>query len=438
MLHYHTKQLLCLGALALACCAGAPALAELVDERIQLETPIHERVPDELRSKPLAFKGILYRPELNVTSKYTSNVLAIDDSRKSDDYMVKVEPSIEALKKYGPHQFWFGAKASAERFLNRAEENVENYRAAFQGRFEANSDWTFPFSLAYINQSRAREKPFGRQTSTKPLDVNRHIATLGATRNFNRLSLTLYGEYTDIDNADGVALDDDTTAVVFSDNDRSKLRTRLRSRYALSRGDKSDEAEHILFSDLSYERVRYERRQYDDAAESFTGVWGDFDEYRATLGFQTEYKKLLFANAFAGMDFKRFKDRTLSDTNGFILSARVNYLLTPKLALNANISRDNSEDNGFLRGITGTRFHLGADYELRHDTFLSANIGYENHEFEENIREDDDIMASFGLRRHHNPHLTSAIELNYFDRDSTLERQIFDRYELMLRLTGAL
>lgn len=415
--------------------AGAgTANAQLIDERIQLENPVRDRVPQDFINPGLAFKGFQYRPKLTIQGRYDSNVLAVERDKRSD-LSVTVEPELNVVKRHGDSILTLKAKAEIERFANESDENSEDFEIFSQGRIEPNSDWHFPYTLSYNHRSRDRTESLANQTTTDRLTIDTLTAFGGVTRNFNRFSLSLLGTYEDIDNEDGVSIFTGAP-VVYSDGDRVDVEGRVRARYEFPRGRDTKTEEHILFADAYIARSDYARRQFQGGA--FTGVQGDRDIYGISAGFQTDYKGILFANIAGGYEMQDFDEPELDNTDAYTFAANVSYNITPKLTLRLDGYRGISQDNGYLRGVVETNTRVSADYELLHDWYLSSYIGYNQSDYTDIERSDDDFIANIGAKHYLSRRLSAEIEGRYFDRDSTFDQLSFDRYELMLRVNGEL
>ena len=324
-------------------------------------------------------------------------------------------------------------EAQAERFADLSDENNETYKAKFTADIIGNSQWSFPVSLLHEKGVRDRTRPLTTQTANERLDVSYTTASAGVRRQFNRLNLSLLGNYESLRNDDGIGLDGQTR-VVFSDKDRETYGATLGLTYEFPRHAFSEFAEHNLFTNFTYAENKLKRRQF--LGNSFSGPLASFTEYGFLSGFETTYKGLIFANIGLGATQQLYDDAALNDVKTFNVSARVNYNLTPKSTLNFNALRIVDPDNGLAQGVITSDYGIGADYELKHNLFTGVDLGYTNFDFDEIGRTDDDYHGSAYLRYHHGKNIESMIELNYQNRQSTEIERGFDRLGLMFRLTG--
>lgn len=378
--------------------------------------------------------GFILVPKLTLHTIYDSNVLATNNNEKSDVSML-LTPSLNVQKKYGNHVFVFGGETEIERYISQSGENSEAYKGYLRGILEGNSRWQFPFSAIYTQKPRSRSTPVTTLTPTERLNINTFHVDAGVTRRFNRLSLTLLGEYTDITYEDGVSLDSGAP-VIFSDDDRTRTGAKLKLRYDFPRDSAGNQAEHILYANIGYGQSEYKRRQF--FGQGFTGPDADNTDMGILVGFETDYKGLVFANIGAGFIRKIYDDPLLNNINTYDLTADIAYNLTPKLTLNAMAERSIDQDNGLAQGVITTDYQIGADYELLHNLYLGGNIGYTSYDFQDISREDESMKSAVHLKYLHSRHFESGLEMRYEDRTSNIQDNEFDRLELLFRLTGKL
>jgi hypothetical protein len=418
------------------CLSSSLAHAQSIvwDDEVQEAKPVYERLPEELRAKPLTYGGLQYQASSVFETRYDDNILA--RSSKSSDYIVAIKPKILLSKDYSAHQFKAGASANIERFASRSAENKEDLSLFAKALLFANHKWEFPLFAGFNKKARQRNRPQAL-SSHKPLDINRFRASAGATRRFNRLSLGALGEYVRVDNENGRQINSGAAAI-YDDDDRDIYRAKLKARYDISQGSPGEGGapSHILFADFIAGRHEYDRLSYVNGR--YSGTSGDRNEFAVLAGIESDYKGLLFAKLGAGYTRQEFDDQTLEDVETIDMLARIAYNFTPKLTLRLDASRELDQDSGFTQGITETGYILGADYELLHNLYMRGELGYSDFEFEGVNREDEEISAGLGLTYYHSPRLESHLGLQWQDRSSSAINSDFDRLVLLLSLTGKL
>lgn len=420
-------------ALVILGCLNNISYAQIFEnQKMPTDIPVGERLPEEFRAPGLVSSGFIVHPKISLQGKYDSNILATNFSEKSD-YSVSLKPSVTLLKELRDNIFLLNANADIERFLDRTKENSNGYDVSLTNKIVGNSHWTFPSSFSYKKITRKRETPLTTLTPDKRLDIKSAKAEIGVTRHFNRLSLSLFGNYSSVQYEDGVALDQ-VTPTVYSDNNRDRYGGLLRFRYDLPRGAKGTDFENVLFTNLIYGKKKYKKKSFQ--LGSFSGVLADHHEYGFLTGFNTNYKGLLFANIGAGLRHQSFDNSTLTDTNTTEIYADIDYNFRPKLTLGFGAKRDIDQDNGLTQGVVTSDYHFGADYELSHDLYVGAELGYTNYEFDRLNREDDDYYTSLYVKKFINKNVESMLKFNYRDRQSNALGREFDRFDIIFSLTG--
>lgn len=428
------KRLFCACvAIASICFSSTQVQAQFYQfKKNEIDLNVENRVTKDFYTEGVTKNGFIIHPQVGVETLYDSNVLAQDNSAK-DDFSFSVRPSLDIFKEFRDHRFLLNIAGAIEKFISERGEDNETYQTRMKANIVGNSRWSFPISFSHEQGVRERTRPLVTQTSDERLNYNYTQADIGIKRQFNRLSITLLGNYASLSNEDGINLDR-TAPVVFSDKDRSLYGGTLRFEYDFPRYDDSDYSEHVFFTNLSYANNEYDKRQFEGTG--FTGPFADFSEIGFLSGFQTSYKGLVYADIGLGYSHQSYDDPTLKDGNTFRIAADIDYNISPKLTLSFDALRDVDPDNGLERGLVTSNYSIGADYELQHDLYAGAELGYSNYDFQEIDRSDDDYYGSIYLRHNHNRYLESMLRLRYQNRDSNFDQRDFDRFEAMLYLTG--
>ena len=412
----------------------ATALAQVSNTSKAVSTPVDRRLPSDLRVTGMEYKGFVYKPSIEVEAGFNTNILTEKDNKKSD-YIISMRPQLEIEKKYDAHIFSLKARGDIRRYMTRTDENREDFYIGGGALIEANSRWSFPFSIERLREQRPRSSPTPTGLTRKPLSVDRFKTKAGATRSFNRFSLSFEAEYEDVDFQNG-PLEDSNDIAVFKDNNREAVNGRLILSYNVPRGTEEDEVEHKLFAEMVYGFQDYDNRAFSDGI--YSGPSGDRDIAGLITGFETKYKGLLFARLGAGFIHQNFDDAALDSTLDFDFLADIEYLIAPKLSLFLVGERNIDQDNGFISGITRSRFQTGANAELLHNFYLTAEAEYEHFDFKNVDRKDEDYTGRLRLRYLNSRNITSEFDVGYTQRESSITSNEFDQLIFLLRLRGQL
>ena len=410
------------------------AVAQTPDEREMLQRPSDSRTPEDLRPKGLVWRGFLYRPALEIESGYIDNVLAEDQDIKSD-FFTRVKPSLRVEKEIGRHSLFFTGRANVERFAKRSKENVEEFSISTSGVIEAKSDLAFPFRIQYSQDHRNRDEPTSNLSTDTPRGVDRLLLKTGVIKKFNRLNLSIQGEYEKLrfDNEKSLNRQE---AVIFDDNDREEYAGLIRLSYEFPRNSDANNIEHEVFTNLRVETQEFERGEF--TGNGFDGPRADRDIYQGLLGFRTDYKGLLFARIALGYEEQIFEADSIENISYLDFLADIEYVIHPKMTLRLNAARDIIQTADNQSGITETTFLGGLDYELLHDLYLETEYRYKDFKFESSERKDKDHFGIVRLNHILSRYLSAELEATHQRRSSTIDSEEFDRTIFLLRLRGEL
>lgn len=414
--------------------------ALLISSAAFAQTPPIEmgaRVPADLQSPGFVYKGFVYAPSLTLNTVYDDNIYA-SGSAEQDDFVFTLVPKLSLRKEYDRLTINAQTRAEIDRYAENADEDKQSYFGAVNGEFSANSRWQFPFSFDYSNSFRDRSGSVGTLLTTdKPTGIDQFSGEAGVVHRFNRLSLGLIGEYSNITLEDGISDDGTATPVIYSDKDRDSLGGRIEARYDLLRGDTSgDSPEHALFATLGASKQYYDRLTYTGG--SFSGLTNDQTITSGLAGFETTYKGLLTARLGVGFLHRLFEAPSLEETTDVDYEADVKYLVTPKMNLGFKVGREVDQDNDIQQGLLKTTYAFVPEYEIYHDLYLNGQLRYTTNEFVNETREDDDILMGLGLKYYINKNLESEIGIRHTTRDSTLDTADTERTIFLLGITGKL
>jgi hypothetical protein len=391
-----------------------------------------QQLPKELKNKGLVYKGFIYKPRLSLETRYNSNVLAQTNNITSD-FVYALQPAISIQKKYGASQFGFSAGLNLERFHSREKENKEEFRLQSRGTFGINSKWMLPYNIKFSRNALNRTQPRENNITQTPTRRRKLNAEIGIKRRFNRMSLTFLGHYRDISLEDGRAINTNQP-IIKSDSNRTEYGATLNARYLL--GPRNETPEYNLFGLLTLNQQDFEKRRFQNGA--FQGPTSDRTEYIATLGFETRYKDLIYANLGAGLQRQEFRDDNIDTVNALRFRGTLRADITPGSRLKLHGARTINQESELTNGSINTRFGAGLDYELRHDLYSTSNINYVQRDFIDDRREDEDVVVKGGIQYFLNDNLTSEITLKYRERTSNLPGNEFERTLLIWRITGRL
>lgn len=398
---------------------------------IDSRSPAHT-LPEEYKARPVLWRGFSFLPSLGVQTVYNSNIYAARDGEKSG-FIARVMPGLDWTKKYDGHDFGGSLSANIERFATEKTENKEEFSARIGASLNANSRWSFPFSFLFDRASRDRIDPLRHDATEKPENIDTATAGAGIVRHFNRLTVSLNGQYSQKSYEDGISRATGAP-VLFSRQDSAAAGGFLGLEYALLRGNSSTASpEHALYLNLSHLEKEYETGHILLPDGSY--LKGDSHNQSVMMGFKTSYKGLLYAKIGVGALRQDFVNDPLGDTINTDYEAELAYNMTPKATWRFKAMREMDEDSDFIRGYLRSAYMLGLDYEIYHNLFWHNALEYQTYRFEDNetgdrydyaLRSDLQYFLSAGLH--------TGLEVQYKTRKSEDASSEFDRFIMMLKL----
>ncbi|GJD77843.1 outer membrane beta-barrel protein [Methylobacterium gregans] len=191
--------------------------------------------------------------------------------------------------------------------------------------------------------------------TSRPL-IMAYGASLGATQRFNRLSVSLRGQF-DRSTFEDARLGDGTT-VVQSDRNLNQYGVRLRTAYEVSPA-------FTPFVDALADIRVY------DTARDVTGLRRDSTGVALTAGAAFSLGAALSGEISGGLQHRTYPDPALADVNAPLLSAALTWQLSPLTAVRLGAQSTVSETT--LRGSSGAVTEA-ATLEVQHDLFRNLSI----------------------------------------------------------------
>ena len=381
---------------------------------------------DDFGQYPIHAGSFFISPSLTLEQQYDTNVFASQTDEQTD-FVTLIRPSLQIQKQIRDQEFGLSLSSDIQRFFDETAENIENYRAEFRSRLIATRKLALPLGLSYRVNHRQRRQERSLEQSDAPLRYKDFRAEAGVEYTPNRLTLGLYGSYSNSRNDNGQT--GNGAILVREDGDFDRYAAEARILY-------NTQTNWSPYAQLLVSQNDFKNRDFDGVG--FNGLARDNFLIRARAGVNFDYKGLVIGTLALGQESRRYSDRNVSDINAFSAEANVEWKPREGTSLVFNLTRETDEDNEVNNGITETNASLALDYELLKDLFLTSSFEYENSEFETGNRTDDDYSLSLGVEYIINPRLSISGEVIQNKRESSNEGADFDQTVFLTRLTGSL
>lgn len=379
----------CIVALATASSPAAHA-----QDRVPTATGSSERAGFEAQGLPAG--GFRLYPTMRVTTTYDDNVFLRNDDAKIDDAFVTLAPAIDAKSGWSRHALNARAFLSSKHYFSQTQNDNDEYGVSADGRLDVLRTFVLSGTAGY---SHLVETP---GTSGDVVSTGRYVpytvgtASLEATKQFNRIRLTVNGNFGSFRYNDVVTA---SSPIDQSFRDRNRSSVGARAEYQYS-GTTS------LFVSGSVNRIRYQNVRTDGIDRRSDGASG-------LVGIRFELSRLLSGEVGVGYISQSFDDPRFSSFGGLNYNASLRYQPTQLTSVTVRASR-NLTDSGLTEvgGVLSSQFVLGVEHELLRYVLVSANASYINDAYRGIDRNDDRFGFGVGGRYRFNRYLSAALSLD--------------------------
>jgi len=412
-----------------------PAQAQQVlraEQRVFLP-PQSGGIPKVFNAKGFVYKGFSYYPSLRFDLQSTSNVYAQEKNAQSD-YVYTISPEINVIKEYKKLILSATLASMSKRYQDNGGENKDDVHFKFAANYDLNSQWSIPLRYEQKLYSRNRGDVLSQSATTEPLRIKSQYVQSGISKRFNRLILSLKGEYNTLRFNDGRS-SVDGSPIIYRDNDQDAYAGQIGAKYEFLRGTDGD-AEHIAFARLKYSAHKFLRRNYSGAG--FTGVSRNSTNFGALFGMETRYKGLLFANIGIGYFIQDYDEKSIDSIGALDFGAEIEYSLSPRWMVGLALDRDITQDNDIVAGQLTTSMRLSTEYEIYHRLYIDGEYGYTQRNFSQIGRKDVEDRYSLGALYLLNQNLRAQIKASHLDYQSDAAGSSYKTNSLLFSLIGKL
>ena len=365
--------------------------------------------------------GFLLFPSVEFGVASDDNIYRSPNAEEGDAIR-SVRPRLFGLSQWRNHKIGFDAGLDASLFRDADKENVTNWFASAEGRLDITRDAWVRAALGARELHEERGDPNSPRTVERPVSRQLLSATIEAFRRVNRLTLGVEGRYLDVAYEDAV---NSVTGrrIVQNDRDRGEGQVSARIGWELTPG-------YEAFVDATRYLRRYDRLQGEERYDR------DSDGTEVVAGTRLDLGTVLSGELFAGYRKQTYEeDDRLPTAEGLTYGGTLTWNMTPLTTVHGTVRR--AVDESTLRQASGylsTAFQIGVDHELRRNLLVGATIDATANEYEGIAREDDivtgRIEATWLVRRN----LHADFGYRFQSRDSTVERDDYDKNYVYLNV----
>lgn len=386
---------------------------DLRDEKADVIS-VYERARPEYDPLGTRVGSFVARPTLELREAYNDNIYA-DENNEESDFITQLRPSLRVESNWANHAIRFDASGGFGLYGSNDEENYGDWMVGSAGRYDITRGQYFVGRVRYDERHEDRgsaDDVFGIEPSRYALTT----ANLGYVRDISVFSLITDVDmqqfnFKDVASAGGVGTIDNDI------RDREQYQYRLRVGY------------EFIPNYEAFVEGTYNWRLYDQD-NTFPGVAfsprvsdrnRDSEGYSAVVGTAINFSGKLRGDVSAGWLSQEYDSPVLNDIDAFKYGASLVWNITGLTSLTGTVDRSVEETiQGLASGYLSSSYDITLEHELMRNVLLSANLGYDNNDYEGISREDDIWFAGVGgdylLRRG----VTLSANYLFTDRDSNI------------------
>ncbi|MBB3772886.1 hypothetical protein FHS55_003511 [Angulomicrobium tetraedrale] len=334
-------------------------------------------------------------PTLFGSVGYNDNITASGSAPKGDTIFI-IRPAAKLESNWSRHYLSIDSYFENGSYANYSTGDWNNYSVGGNGRIDVSSDLEL---FGYARYSHLNELPGDDETNnglTSPLPYDQTTAGAGLRKEFNRFWTRLMFDYRDRSYSSW--LDGAPSDQTYRDGQDYTVSGRVG--YFIS----------PLTSAFVEGKYRWSFMENTDY---------DAEQYWITTGLQFEPSRLTRGEVYVGYtDWTT--DGTLDSVPHFTYGANINWFASPLLTMTFTALQDVLTSNysvGTVDGssILSSTFGVRGDYEFRRNLLMSAWFSYNNQDYQNLPRNDDQYTVGGELRYLINRHATARLTYNYQD-----------------------
>ena len=372
--------------------------------------------------EPLGFElgsFVLY-PDIVVAEYWDDNIFATDIPliREEEDWVTVIAPSLDIRSQWQRHAFNVKLDADLARYAENESENSDDYRASAEGRYDFSQQSNFFGGALHMRDHEERSSPddVAGFEPTVYHDTRLYAGVVHGMGDFGlRAGATL--KHLDFDDTPSIfgLIDND-------DRDRNETNVGVRVNYSVN-----DEI-------TAYVQGTGDFRRYSDPFDAF-GFDRDSTGYRAGAGLVYRLPGRFSAEGFLGHMRQNYDDPSFKRPSTVAFYGNAAYKVTDSTTIYAWADRSIEETTLFgSPAYLYTGAGLSVDHYLRGDLVVTARASWENSDFYQSPRSDDDYDMGVTLKYFLSRRYFVAGDYRFQHRDSTINLVGYDRNQVFLRV----
>jgi len=359
-------------------------------------------------------------PKVTLDVAHEDNVFYEQTNEKTDT-IYSVRPVVEVVSNWSRHQLRLMAQANTYKFDKYSSEDNTTYQITGNGRIDVVRGAEIHVGAGYESLVEARFSPTVQQLASNPVEYQHSFATLGTSREVNRLRVSgevRYGDWNYDDTSVG------GTPIDLSYRNRKVTEGEVRIDYAIS----------PALAVYAYGAAN----TWDyNAPVVAVDVNRDSSGWQAAVGADFEVTDLTRGQIQVGYLRQEYDDPRIGEATGLALRSRLEWFPTQLTTVTLTAERA-IDDTGVLGagGVLATRTNARVDHELLRNLILTGQLGWQQDDYRGLDRKDDATTAMVGVNYLLNQNVGVFGQYNFQTRNSDgLQRGIeFDANRFQIGL----
>jgi hypothetical protein len=350
-------------------------------------------------------------PSINETIAYDSNIFGLPKDPIADWRFITT-PTLSIRSQLPRHVFDMTVFGRFMNFAEHPDQDYANFGGSARTALHIDHAHTLSVSAVAKREHEERNAITASQSAAEPVPVDEFRASIGLTRDVGRLYGTVSASADKLDYGNVPAIGGGTLDQSY--RDQELYAAQVRAGYRISPG----------FDFVANVRGIKQFNEPETPGQANRNSTG----YEVSAGLAFESDPLLQWRLIGGYGFRDYESSEYADVSSSLLEARVNWLATDRLTLTGVASRRIADDVGANdNGRIETTADISANYEIRHDLFAEANVGYADVDFLGTSRTDQIFETGATLQYYYTKNALFTLGYTYENRNSNDPTYDLDR-----------
>lgn len=370
----------------------------------------------EQKSSPLS--SFVVKPSFGVTGVYESNIF-LTENNAVGDRRVEYAPGLTIQSDWGRHSFALTGTATLGRYVERINEDFEDYQVQLSGRLDIHDNKKLNLVAGFAQRHQERNEEDDPGQGFEPVVSFNNFADLAFEYSADAFLVRYKFDFEHRDFKDSGTLDNDV-------RDQTVIETSLRLGYEFTPGT-------TIFIEPNAD-FRIFNQSRDSA-----GLLQDNYAFGQLAGVTWDVTGVTFLEVAAGISYREYDDPSFTSEFNFDYSLKAIWNATDVITVTAELARSFSDSaTAGESGSLDDSGILSVDYEFLDNVILSTGMTVSLTTTDRSGREDISFDPTFGVRYLVNENWSAKLDLGYSRRYSNFAGESYSNFSAGFGLVGQL